>query len=66
MTSTKTTEAKGPLLLKSDTRGRVQTPRAQREALLAEFGRSGMSGVELARGALAPYFFTSMAQMVPV
>lgn len=35
--------------LKQDTRGRVRTPAARREALLDEFEKSGMSGAEFAR-----------------
>jgi len=35
-------------LLKQDVRGRVQTPVARREALLAEFARSGVSGAKFA------------------
>jgi hypothetical protein len=31
------------MILKSDSRGRVRTPPERREALLAEFGRSGLS-----------------------
>lgn len=39
----------GPLeLLKQDTRGRVRVPRERREALLAEFARSGISGAKFA------------------
>ena len=37
----------GPIL-KTDTRGRVQTPAAQRERLLDEFERSGLSGTKFA------------------
>lgn len=35
-------------VLKSDTLGRVQTPKARREALLEEFERSGVSGKKFA------------------
>jgi hypothetical protein len=44
MTSTK----EDPKLLKSDTRGRVRTPRARQEALLDEFEQSGLSGAKFA------------------
>jgi hypothetical protein len=44
MTSTK----EGPKLLKTDTRGRVRTPRARQESLLDEFARSGLSGAKFA------------------
>jgi hypothetical protein len=37
-----------PVILKMDDRGRVRTPRAQREALLDEFERSGLSGMRFA------------------
>lgn len=36
------------LILKTDTRGHVRTPAARREALLAEFDRSGLSGRQFA------------------
>jgi len=36
-------------VLKTDRRGRVRVPRARREALLAEFARSGVSAAEFAR-----------------
>lgn len=36
------------LVLKRDGRGRVRTPRAQREALLIEFDRSGLSAARFA------------------
>ncbi len=36
-------------ILKADRRGRVRVPRERREALLAEFGRSGVSAAEFAR-----------------
>ena len=45
MTSTHTDEN----LLKTDTRGRVRTPRARREAILAEFAASGLSAARFAR-----------------
>lgn len=35
-------------IIKADRLGRVRTKRAQREAMLAEYARSGMSGVEYA------------------
>ncbi len=44
MTSTK----EGPKLQKSDTRGRVRTPRDRQEALLDEFEHSGVSGAKYA------------------
>ena len=34
--------------MKTDALGRVRTPRARREALLAEFARSGISGQKFA------------------
>ena len=36
------------LILKTDTRGRVRTPAAQREGLLDAFERSGLSGMKFA------------------
>src|SRR5687768_12429681 len=36
-------------VLKTDRRGRVRVPQERREALLAEFGRSGLSAAEFAR-----------------
>jgi hypothetical protein len=36
------------LIIRSDVRGRVLTPRARREALLAEFDRSGVSATRFA------------------
>ena len=36
-------------ILKTDTRGRVQTPRKRREQLLDEFERSGLSGAKFAQ-----------------
>lgn len=36
------------VVLKTDTRGRVQTPAARREQLLDEFERSGLSGKKFA------------------
>jgi len=35
-------------ILKTDGRGRVQTPKARRESLLDEFERSGLSGAKFA------------------
>jgi len=35
-------------ILKTDTLGRVRTPRERREALLEEFAKSGMSGTKFA------------------
>jgi hypothetical protein len=37
-----------PVILKTDGRGRVRTPLAQREALLDGFERSGLSGMKFA------------------
>jgi transposase len=37
------------LILRTDTRGHVRTPRERREALLTEFDGSGLSGKEFAR-----------------
>jgi len=37
------------VVLKTDNRGRVQTPAARREQLLDEFERSGLSGQEFAK-----------------
>ena len=37
-----------PVILKTDSRGRVRTPVAQREALLDAFERSGLSGMKFA------------------
>jgi hypothetical protein len=39
----------GGELLRQDSRGRVRTSRERREALLAEFDRSGVSGAQFAR-----------------
>jgi hypothetical protein len=36
------------VILKTDTRGRVQTPPARRESLLDEFEKSGLSGAKFA------------------
>lgn len=58
MTSTK----EGPKLLKTDTRGRVRTPRARQEALLDEFARSGLSGAKFA--ALAGLKYPTFASWV--
>jgi len=38
----------GEMVLKTDVRGRVQTPAARRESLLDEFERSGLSGAKFA------------------
>lgn len=46
MTPTSTTALE---ILKQDRLGRVRTPRAQQEAILAEFDRSGMSGQQFAQ-----------------
>ena len=45
---TSTTES-GTTILKTDTRGRVWTPKADREALLDLFEQGGMSGAAFAR-----------------
>ena len=58
MTSTK----EGPKLLKTDTRGRVRTPRARQESLLDEFARSGLSGAKFA--ALAGLKYPTFASWV--
>src|SRR6188508_2428275 len=42
-------EKSGGELLRQDARGRVRTSRERREALLAEFDRSGVSGAQFAR-----------------
>jgi hypothetical protein len=42
-------EVSGGELLRQDSRGRVRTSRERREALLAEFDRSGVSGAQFAR-----------------
>ncbi len=42
-------------VLKQDRRGRVRVPRERREALLAEFSRSGLSAAEFARMAGIKY-----------
>jgi hypothetical protein len=47
--STKGNEPKAGELLRQDTKGRVRTGRERREALLAEFDRSGVSGARFAR-----------------
>jgi hypothetical protein len=39
----------GSEILKVDEAGRVRTPPEKREALLAEFDRSGMTGAQFAR-----------------
>jgi transposase len=43
------------VILKKDVLGRVKTPRERREALLAEFDRSGMSGQKFAAWAGIKY-----------
>jgi hypothetical protein len=50
------------IILKTDTRGRVCTPRQKREELLAEFERSGLSGAKFA--ALAGVRYTTFAGWV--
>jgi len=50
------------IILKTDTRGRVRTPRQKREELLAEFERSGLSGAKFA--ALAGVRYTTFAGWV--
>ena len=52
----------GPEILKQDSRGRVRVPRERREALLAEFERSGLSGVKFA--ALAGIKYATFAAWV--
>jgi hypothetical protein len=42
-------ESVGGGLVKRDALGRVRTNRQEREALLEEFGRSGLSGPQFAR-----------------
>lgn len=37
------------MILKKDARGRVRTPAPQREALVAEFERSGLPGTQFAK-----------------
>ena len=37
-----------PVILKTDRRGRLHTPMAQREALLDAYERSGLSGMKFA------------------
>lgn len=46
---TKRTETDEIEILKTDTLGRVWTPRAKREALVAEYERSAMSAAEFAK-----------------
>ena len=46
---TKRTEKDEVEILKTDTLGRVWTPRAKREALVAEYERSSMSAAEFAK-----------------
>ena len=50
------------IILKTDTRGRVFTPRQKRDELLAEFERSGLSGAKFA--ALAGVRYTTFAGWV--
>ena len=45
----------GDAILKMDTRGRVRTPPERREALLAQFDQSGMSGQKFAAWAGIKY-----------
>lgn len=45
----------GDQILKQDRVGRVRTPKAKREALLEEYEKSGMSGVEFAAWAGVKY-----------
>lgn len=45
----------GSEILKVDEAGRVRTPPEKREALLAEFDRSGMTGAQFARFAGVRY-----------
>ena len=53
-------------LLKQDTVGRIRTPRERREALLAEFDRSGMSGQKFAAWAWIKYTtFANWLQQAP-
>lgn len=49
MTKNEEDVSEGGKILKVDRLGRVRTPRGQREALLAEYERSGMSAVEFAK-----------------
>ena len=51
MTSTMALEQ----IVKTDRIGRIKTPRERREALLAEFDQSGMSGAQFARWAGIKY-----------
>ena len=50
------------IILKTDTRGRVFTPRQKRDELLAEFERSGLSGAKFAQ--LAGVRYTTFAGWV--
>ncbi len=52
----------GETILKTDTRGRVQTPPERREKLLEEFERSGLSGAKFA--ALAGIKYQTFAAWV--
>jgi hypothetical protein len=58
---TPTTDTAGQIL-KQDSLGRVRTPAEQREALLSEFERSGMSGTAFA--AFAGIKYTTFANWV--
>ena len=55
MTSTINEEKSADIILKTDVLGRVKTPVERREALLDEFEKSGMSGLEFARWAGVNY-----------
>src|SRR5690242_1061676 len=60
MTSTtSTSENSGPLILKTDTRGRICMPADRRKALLEEFEKSGLSGAKFA--ALAGIKYSTFA-----
>ena len=60
MTSTTSpAESSGPLILKTDSRGRVCMPAQKREALLDEFEKSGLSGAKFA--ALAGIKYSTFA-----
>ncbi len=53
--TTTTTTTEEDQILKRDRLGRVKTPRDRREALLAEFDRSGLSGAQFAKWAGIKY-----------
>ena len=55
-------EAGGPVVLKTDEAGRVRTPAARREHLLAEYEHSGLSGAKFA--ALAGIKYSTFAAWV--